>query len=170
MHGSSEHACTSPAQVGFPITTIKDHEIEPDVGSGRNPFRDDGDGPVGTYTLHVTPDGKQGLPNELALCPEGYDMRKCKSVNAVMLMRFYTSGAWEKSKGKARVWLSVLVVCGSHVFPWQYLRHRPGPPGRQLVDGWARAPAQPAPVGVSTCVRACVRACLADHATTKPSR
>jgi len=83
-------------EVGFPVTTIKDYEIVPDAGSGRNPFATDSDEPVGTYTLHVTPTGKQKdakgklLPNQLALCPEGYDMRKCRSVNAVMLMRFYT--------------------------------------------------------------------------------
>jgi hypothetical protein len=90
---------TQRAQVGFPVTTIKDYEIEPDAGSGINPFRDDASGPAGTYTLHVTPTGKQTdrdgklLPNQLALCPEGFDPRKCRQVNAVMLMRFYTSGA-----------------------------------------------------------------------------
>lgn len=82
------------------MTTIKDYEIEPDEGSGRNPYAEDSDRPVGTYTLYVTPTGKQTdrngklLPNQLALCPEGFDPRKCRQVNAVMLMRFYTSGAF----------------------------------------------------------------------------
>jgi len=85
--------------VGYPVTTLKDFEIEPDAGSGINPFRDDAVGTPGTYTLYVTPTGKQTdrdgklLPNQLALCPEGTPDRNCRKMNAVMLMRFYTSGA-----------------------------------------------------------------------------
>jgi hypothetical protein len=78
--------------VGFPISTIKDYEIEvDDPGNTRNPFAEDSDRPIGTYTINVTPRGDQGLKNELSLCPESMTDRQCRSVNAVMLMRFYTS-------------------------------------------------------------------------------
>lgn len=78
-------------QVGFPLDTLKDYEIEPDAGSGRNPYKTDSDEPVGTYTINFTPRGKQGLPNELALCPPDLPDAKCKDITAVVLMRIYTS-------------------------------------------------------------------------------
>ena len=78
--------------VGFPISTIKDYEVEVDDPiNTRNPFAEDSDRPIGTYTINVTPRGNQGLKNELALCPEYMSAFECKRVNAVMLMRFYTS-------------------------------------------------------------------------------
>ncbi len=78
--------------VGFPISTIKDFEIEVDDPSRtRNPFVEDSDRPVGTYTINVTPRGDQGLLNEMALCPKTMSDWDCNNVNAVMLMRFYTS-------------------------------------------------------------------------------
>jgi len=78
--------------VGFPISTIKDYEVEVDDPSKtRNPFAEDSARPIGTYTIHVTPRGNQGLKNELALCAESMSDFECNSVNAVMLMRFYTS-------------------------------------------------------------------------------
>lgn len=102
--------------MGFPVTTIKDYEIEPDAGSGINPFRtDSNDTQAGTYTLYVTPTGKQTdrsgklYPNQLALCPEGFDMRLCRQVNAVMLMRFYTSGKCVRQRGRGETRASVCV-------------------------------------------------------------
>jgi hypothetical protein len=79
-------------QTGFPLRTIKDYEIEPDAGSGRNPFAEDSDRPIGTYTINFTPRGDQGLPNELALCPVDMPASKCRDITAVILMRIYTSG------------------------------------------------------------------------------
>lgn len=80
--------------VGFPVSTIKDYEIEvDDPSSTRNPFAEDSDRPIGTYTINVTPRGNQGLKNELALCPDYMSNSACRRVNAVMLMRFYTSDA-----------------------------------------------------------------------------
>jgi hypothetical protein len=78
--------------VGFPLDTIKDFEIEPDAGSGRNPFRTDSNEPVGTYTIHFTPRGDQGLINEVALCPADMPEAQCKGITGVILMRIYTSG------------------------------------------------------------------------------
>lgn len=40
--------------MGKPLTTIKDYEIVPDAGSGRNPYATDSDEPIGTYTIHGT--------------------------------------------------------------------------------------------------------------------
>ncbi len=79
------------AQVGFPLYTIKDYEIEPDAGSGRNPFMTDSDEKIGTYTIHFTPRGDQGLINEVALCPPGASAAQCRDITAVILMRIYTS-------------------------------------------------------------------------------
>lgn len=100
------------------MTTIKDYEIEPDVGSGINPFRtDSNDTQAGTYTLYVTPTGKQRdrsgklYPNQLALCPEGFEVRLCRQVNAVMLMRFYTSGKCVRQTGEKDAGMCECMPC-----------------------------------------------------------
>jgi hypothetical protein len=81
------------AGIGFPISTMKDYEIEPDDPiNTRNPYASNDTAlNVGTYTIYVTPRGNQGFPNELALCPSDWSDTKCKSMNAVMILRFYTS-------------------------------------------------------------------------------
>jgi hypothetical protein len=78
--------------IGFPLATIRDFEIAPDPGSGKNPYNETArPEEVGTYTIYVTPFGDQGLPNELSLCTPDMSTSSCRSVNAVMIMRYYTS-------------------------------------------------------------------------------
>ena len=79
-------------KVGFPLATIRDFEIKPDPGSGKNPYAEEvAEKDVGTYTIYVTPRGDQGNLNEIALCTDDMSDAECTQVNAVMIMRYYTS-------------------------------------------------------------------------------
>lgn len=78
--------------------------------SGVNPYVEDG--PVGTYTIHVTPHGTQGLQNEIALCPVG---ETCLGrMNAVMIMRFYTSGRLGWNMHGGCVWIDACLHRSIH--------------------------------------------------------
>jgi hypothetical protein len=165
-------------QAGFPLRTIKDYEIEPDVGSGRNPFAEDSDRPVGTYTINFTPRGDQGLPNELALCPVDMPASKCRDITAVILMRIYTSGerhsraSRKETTGRrfrAAIWELMMRHHLLHIYATTTTniktKNRPRQAGGQLQDGPAPQQAEPAPLRVRTCVCVCV--CGWTHAESR---